>query len=122
MSYGFTEFEVVLDGETLPATSCIVANSRGYGGGLLLTPEADMTDGFLDVLIVQGARRMGHFLFLLSAWRRSPRSFSWIHHRRVQMLTIRGKRGPWIQLDGELTGTLPVDISIVSSAFPLIVP
>jgi diacylglycerol kinase (ATP) len=120
--YHFPEFEVVAGGETLPATTCVVANSRGYGGGLLLTPEADMSDGLLDILVVQGRSRGRYLRLLVSAWQRKPQNYPWIQHRRAKTLTIRGPRGPWVQVDGELMGTLPVEITVLPSTFPLIVP
>jgi YegS/Rv2252/BmrU family lipid kinase len=120
--YHFPQFEVGAEGETLSATTCVVANSRGYGGGLLLTPEADMTDGLLDILIVQGRDRGRYLRLLMSAWLRKPLKFPWVQYRRAAKVTITGPRGPWVQVDGELMGTLPVEITVLPSTFPLIAP
>jgi diacylglycerol kinase (ATP) len=120
--YHFPQFEVGAEGETLSATTCVVANCRGYGGGLLLTPEADMSDGLLDVLVVQGRNRRRYLRLLMSAWLRKPQKFPWIQQRRARTVTIRGPRGPWVHVDGELMGTLPVEITALPSSFPLIVP
>ncbi len=117
--YSFPEFEVVIGDERLTATSCIVANARGYGGGLSLTPEADLTDGLLDVLAVQGSSRARYLQFLYSAWRGSPRPLPGIERRRARSVSVRGPRGPWAHADGELVGTLPLEFGLVPAAFPL---
>ncbi len=120
--YAFPEFEVVIGGEVLPATSVVAANARGYGGGLLLTPEADMCDGMLDILVVQGSGRMDYASLLYSAWRRRPLPKGSILRRRAPKLEVRGPRGLWVHADGEMIGTLPLEISVNPSSFPLLVP
>ncbi|MBB3084270.1 diacylglycerol kinase family protein [Geodermatophilus sabuli] len=48
------EVTLVLDGvpRTLPVTLVAVGNTAWYGGGLRICPDADPTDGFLDVTVV----------------------------------------------------------------------
>ena len=121
VSYSFPEFHVILQGEVFNASSCIIANAASYGGKLVLTPDADMCDGMLDILIVQGKPRISHFRVLLGAWLGKPRDAS-CARRRVPALRIEGKRGIWVQADGELIGTLPVDVSLSHTSYPLVVP
>jgi diacylglycerol kinase (ATP) len=122
LSYHFPEFHVVLQDEVLPATSCIVANARSYGGGLVLTPSADMGDGILDVLILCGKPRIVHFRLLLSSWLGKPNVDPGIRYRRLQSLRIEGPRGVWVQADGEPVGTLPLDVTLSHASYPLVVP
>lgn len=122
LSYHFPEFRVVAQEEVLAATSCLVANARNYGGGLVFTPSADMRDGILDVLILQGKPRISHFRLLLSAWRGKPRIDSCIQYRRLKSLRIEGPRGVWVQADGELVGTLPLEVTLSQATYPLVVP
>lgn len=118
--YSFPEFEVQVGDEVLKATSCIVANSRGYGGELLLTPDADIADGLLDILVLQGRSRSVYTRFLFSAWRRAPLDLPEIVRRRAAAVSIRGPRGPWAHVDGELIGTLPLDLTVAPGSFPLV--
>ena len=108
--------------ETIAATSCVIANARTYGGGLVLNPDAAMDDGQLDILLVKSASRGDTVRFLLSAWFGKPRHDSWIERRRAPAVRIEGPRGIWVQADGEPVGTLPVDVTLVPQAFPLVVP
>lgn len=121
-SYSFPEFQVVVGSRTFTATSCLAANAKSYGGGLLFTPDADMSDGFLDVLVLEGKQRLRLARFLFQAWRGKPETGNWVHRLRGNMLKIDGPQGVLVQADGELAGTLPLEVTLSQSAFPLIVP
>jgi len=121
-TYRFPEFALAVEGLLIQATTCVVANSRGYGGGLVLTPAADMTDGLLDVVAVQGRSRMNLALFALTALLRKPRSYPWVRYARARSLKIDGPPEVMVQVDGEQIGTLPAAIHLVAHSFPLVVP
>ena len=122
LSYPFAQFQVVTDRASVSATSCVVANAKGYGGDLVLTPGADMSDGILDILTLQTRSRLDYLKFLFSAWRGCPRRYPWVGSQRARAVKIEGPRGLWVQADGELVGTLPLDISLSPSVFPLVFP
>ncbi|MBZ5499570.1 MAG: diacylglycerol kinase family lipid kinase [Acidobacteriia bacterium] len=122
LSYSFTEFSVCAPDETLKATSCLISNTRCYGGGLVFTPEADMSDGLLDILILRGKPGIEHFRFIFSAWLGRPRPASCVQRRRLPALRVEGPRGLWVQTDGEPIGTLPIDVTLSHASFPLVVP
>ncbi len=119
-SYAFPEFQVTVDGRTFTATSCLACNAKNYGGGLLFCPDADMSDGLLDVLILQGCGRFGLAHFLFQAWRKNPLACDWAHRLQASKLKVEGPAGLLVQADGELAGRLPLDIGLAVSAFPLI--
>jgi diacylglycerol kinase (ATP) len=120
--YSFPEFHISTRGRTFTATSCLACNSRRYGGGLLFCPDADMWDGQFDLLILEGRRRLALAAFLLLAWLQRPMKSDWIHRLRTDALRIEAAEGVYVQVDGELAGSLPLDISLTPSAFPLIIP
>jgi YegS/Rv2252/BmrU family lipid kinase len=121
-SYSFPEFQVVIGDRTFGATSCLACNAKRYGGGLLFCPNADMSDGLLDILILQGQRRLELAHFLFQAWRKKAQIRDWAHRLQARRLRIEGPEGVLIQADGELAGGLPLEIGLAESAFPLIVP
>jgi len=121
-TYSFPEFTLTAEDVSIRATTCVVANSRGYGGGLVLTPGADMTDGLLDVVAVQGRSRVNLALFALTALRGKPRSYPWVRYLKARSLRIDGPAEVMVQVDGELIGTLPADVRLVERSFPLVVP
>ncbi len=121
-SYSFPEFEISADTQSFKATSCIVANARSYGGGLLFTPDASMNNGLLDVLVLEGRRRLDFAYFLLKAWLQKPETRDWIHRFKTSSLKADGPADICLQVDGELAGGLPVNVSLIPSALPMVVP
>ncbi len=121
-SYRFPEFRVVTDDHVLVGTSCIIANAKSYGGGLILTPGADMTDGFFDILMIKGRPATEYIRFLWSAWRRRPRQYSWVQYRRSRRVRVEGPESILVQVDGEVIGGLPVTVDLLPGVFPLVVP
>lgn len=122
LTYNFPQFEVEAEDASYAASSCMTANSRYYGGGLALTPAADMCDGELDVLIVQTRRKSNYARLIWAAFFGRAPEFPWLLRRRVRRLRVTGPRGLWVQADGEIAGTLPLELDLEPASFPLIVP
>jgi diacylglycerol kinase (ATP) len=121
-NYAFPEFCVTMNGRSFTATSCLVCNARSYGGGMVFCPDADMTDGELDVLLIEGVHRTGLARFLFSAWCGIKEKPSWVHRIRTKELSIEGPSSVMVETDGELAGTLPVKIHLSPNSFPLVIP
>lgn len=120
--YSFPEFRVIAEERTFSATGCLVCNARSYGGGMLFCPDADMADGVLDILILQGKRRIELARFLLLALCGKAVTRDWVHRIKAKALRIDGPPEIMVQTDGELAGNLPLDVGLAGSAFPLVVP
>ncbi len=121
-SYRFPEFRIMTDDDELIGSSCIIANAKGYGGGLVLTPGADMTDGVLDILVIRGRPSTEYIRFLWSAWRRRPRRYPWAQYRRSRRVRVEGPENILVQVDGEVIGGLPLAVDLLPGVFPLVVP
>ncbi len=122
VTYDFPEFLLEAEDLSIRTTTCVVANSRGYGGGLVLTPSADMTDGLLDIVAVQGRSRVKLALFALTALQGKPRGYPWVRYTRARSVQIEGPSRVMVQVDGEQVGTLPAAVQIVPHSFHLAVP
>jgi diacylglycerol kinase (ATP) len=121
-SYSFPEFQVKAGDKTYTATSCLVKNARRYGGEMLFCPDANMYDGLLDILVLQGRRRLALAKFLLKARLQRPETHEWTYRFQTDALRIEGPADVCVQADGELVSGLPLDISLAPSAFPLVIP
>jgi diacylglycerol kinase family enzyme len=80
-----------------------------------------MSDGLFDILLIEGKRRLALAGFLISAWLQKPMTASWIHRLKASSIRIEGDSRALIQSDGELIGSLPLDITLKNKAFPLII-
>lgn len=105
------------DGQAL---NVVVANGQFFGGGLNVAPRATLVDGRFDVIVFSGARS--------NAFTVMPRLAFGSHltHRAVrrylgERIRIEVPAGWPIEADGELLGSGPVEIGILSAALDYMV-
>jgi diacylglycerol kinase family enzyme len=81
-----------------------------------------MQDGLLDVLILNQRDKIqiARFFFGVSLGKTENRP--WITRLQARTVSVSGPEDILIQVDGELAGTLPVEIALLPSTFPLVVP
>ncbi len=113
---GISEHYVVeVNGETIDdeQTFVCVCNGRFYGGGFNPVPEADPTDGLLDVLLVRKVRRL-EIPAVIGKYKngRYAQLPHLVRHFRTDHITIRCDKPTPINLDGELRTAQVVDMSI----------
>jgi len=116
-------YRLTLDGvqSTFQASLITVANGRSLGGGMLVTPNAKVDDGLLDVLIVQKLSR-------LSFLRVFPRVYKGEHITDPRVSITHAKHvivdadGISATADGETLGPLPAEIAIVPGALLILAP
>ncbi len=120
--YRFPTARFVTPDVTLDAAFGIVSNTRLYGGGLKLTPRADMTTPELDLCVFDGhsaAAFVMHLLQVLTGTHTRRRS---IHYEKITRLTIEGAGDIPYQVDGEPAGCLPVTVHSLPGALRLMYP
>jgi diacylglycerol kinase (ATP) len=120
-------FRLTVDGDVHDIEAWLVAigNTRGYAGGMLITPGAELDDGQLDVCVVGPVSR-GGFL------RSFPRVFRGTHVSHPMVDMYRGKLVELASLDqsvpielygaGERIGPLPARMEAVPGALQVVVP
>ena len=103
------------------ANSMVIANGQYFGGGMKIAPEARLTDGLFDVVILGDLGK-------LDLMRNVPRVYDGSHVTHPKVYTLRAQRveaeSPdrlLLQADGELLGTAPVSFTVIPSALQLIV-
>ena len=102
-------------------TLIAVGNTSSYGGGMKITPSADLKDGLFALTIVDQANRKTLVKVL-------PTVFSGrhVHHPKVSVeqtstIEITGERYP-IYADGERMGFGPATFSVLPNHIQLLVP
>jgi diacylglycerol kinase (ATP) len=117
-------FRLVLDGEHEIVTDLALAafgNTRSYGGGMLICPGADHSDGMLDITMVSSGSR-------LKLVRLFPTIFKGTHVELDEVTTARARiirvECPGINAyaDGEYACPLPAEISAVPGALTILRP
>ncbi|WP_225727011.1 MULTISPECIES: diacylglycerol kinase [unclassified Nocardia] len=112
------------DRDTVVETDAVmvaVGNTRAYGGGMLICPDAVMDDGLLDVTVVGALSRLEMLRLLpaLSAGKRLDHPD--VKQYRAAGITLTAPGVP-ATADGEPAGGLPVTIRAVPGALDVLVP
>jgi diacylglycerol kinase (ATP) len=117
-------FRMVLDGTTEiddDITLAAFGNTRSYGGGLLICPDADRTDGLLDITMVHEASRT-------KLVRLFPTVMNGTHVKLNEVSTARARSihvdsaGINVYADGDFACPLPAEISAVKGALQILRP
>jgi YegS/Rv2252/BmrU family lipid kinase len=125
MSWHPARFEVTIDGAepiTMTGYTVAVANSKAYGGGMYLAPDASLDDGLLDIVMTADVPRL-RFLRLL------PTVFKGEHVKQPGVTVLRGAevhvsadRAFTMYADGDPIAELPVTVRVRPAAVRAIVP
>ena len=116
-------YRLLLDGKELVTTGALVSvgNNISLGGGMKVTPDAKVTSGMLDVLVVKALSRIA-FLRIF------PRVFAGEHVTDPRVTIHRVKKvriesdGVVAYADGERIARLPIDVEVVPGALRLLAP
>lgn len=99
----------------------VAANGCYFGGGMKIAPEARPDDGLLEMVFVEDVSKARLLANL-------PRIYRGTHLRHPNVRYLRGRKleavAPpgvvWLDVDGEVPGTLPATIEILPGAITLI--
>jgi YegS/Rv2252/BmrU family lipid kinase len=118
-------FTLTVDGERheLSGFSAGVANSRAYGGGMFVAPQAELDDGLLDVVAL-GVVSKPHFLFRLmpKIFKGAHLSEPAVHAWRGTTIELAADRDFTIYADGDPIGQVPARVEVEPRCLRVIVP
>ncbi|MFQ5863449.1 MAG: diacylglycerol/lipid kinase family protein [Candidatus Brocadiales bacterium] len=124
--YDFPKFSVEVDGRPVGegTGSVFISNTRRYTGPLIITNQARVDDGELDVFIFRERGKLKLLKYAVGA-------LFWMADRFYDVTYVRGKevrvssldnKEVAYQIDGDLGGTLPQKFSVVPLALSVLVP
>lgn len=99
-----------------------VLNTPTYGGGLRLAPDARIDDGLLDVVLIGDMNILGVLKSLPRLVGNGELRTSQLSRWQVKRLTVCTDRPAPFHGDGELLGSTPLQIEVVSRAVRVLVP
>jgi YegS/Rv2252/BmrU family lipid kinase len=118
-------FTLAIDGGDpirLTGFTVAAANSKAYGGGMRLAPDASLEDGLLDVVMISDMPK-------LRVLRLLPTVFSGAHVRqptvrvlRAREIEISANRPFELYADGDPVAELPVTVRALPRAVRILVP
>ncbi|GAY17001.1 diacylglycerol kinase [Mycobacterium sp. shizuoka-1] len=117
-------FRLVLDGEREIVTDLTLAafgNTRSYGGGMLICPGANHSDGLLDVTMVRSSSRTKLIRLFPTVFKGTHVNLDEVSTERARTITVDSP-GINAYADGDYVCPLPAEISAVPGALKIIVP
>jgi diacylglycerol kinase (ATP) len=108
------------DGETIVADLTLAAfgNTKSYGGGMLICPGADHTDGQLDVTMVHATSRTRLIRLFPTVFKGTHVNLDSVTTERARSVSVDSP-GINAYADGEYACPLPVEVSAVPGALKI---
>jgi diacylglycerol kinase (ATP) len=123
--YDYPPLEVTLDGKSIFASRpamAFVGNIREYGTGFPILPHARPDDGLLDVCVLPCQSRAQVLKLILCAAAGEHLQEEGVIYAKGKHVRIQSPREVPIQVDGEAAGHTPVEIDLLPTRIPFIVP
>ena len=117
-------FRLTFDGGPEVVTELTLAafgNTRSYGGGMLICPGADHSDGLLDATMVRSASRTKLIRLFPTVFKGTHVDLDEVRTARAKVITVDCP-GINAYADGELVCPLPVEVSAVAGALTVLRP
>lgn len=117
-------FRLTFDDEPEFRTELTLAafgNTRSYGGGMLICPGADHSDGLLDVTMITSASRTRLIRLFPTVFKGTHVDLDEVTTKRARSVHVECP-GINAYADGDFALPLPVTVSAVPSALRLLVP
>ena len=99
----------------------VIANGRYVAGGIPIAPEADVSDGLLDVILIpeRGAAELAIVAAQILLGKHLGSDA--IIFKRAQKVAIHSRPGMWFNVDGEMIGNEPAVFELLPQALQCVV-
>jgi YegS/Rv2252/BmrU family lipid kinase len=117
-------FTVTVDGEPHQMTGYTVAvgNSKVYGGGMYILPQAELDDGKLDVMLAKQAPKLRSMWDVPKLFKGSHTNLSYMEFLRGEEIEVSSDRPFVIYADGDPIGATPAIMRVERRCLRVITP
>ena len=124
VSWRPARFQVRLDGaeHEFEGYTLAAANTSYYGGGMKVAPEADPTDGQLDVVFIERSSKLRFAANLPKVFKGSHVEEDSVSYHRAREVEIAADRPFDVYADGEAITALPARVTVRPGALRVILP
>ena len=116
--YKFKEVEFVLNGATKTGEYTIVTimNGKAYGGGWVMAPNADISDGLFDIYFVDKVKKASIPGLLLKVMKGTHEESPHVHHRMADRIKFKTTQKVIVGADGETLYDDEFDVRLLKHA------
>lgn len=114
--YRNKEIQVTINDEEpfeVRASSIVVANGQYFGGGMWVAPEARLTDGLFEVVIVGDVSKTDVLANIRRLYQGTLAEHPKVMTSKAKTVELTSSQEVLIDLDGELVGRLPARFQIL---------
>ena len=115
-------FRIEVDGRCYESTFALIGNGKGYGGGMVITPGAELEEPWFEVFIMAPMSNNFAYLPALRACMRARPVRAGATLIKGKHIVANSAHEPWVEADGEIIGPLPMTFDVVPDALSVIVP
>jgi YegS/Rv2252/BmrU family lipid kinase len=117
-------FHVVIDGNAhdIRGWSVAVANSKAYGGGMYVAPDAKLDDGEFDVVMGSESSKLTFLRDIRKVFNGSHSKLPYVQTVRGRKVEISSDRAFEIYADGDPIGRTPATVSVSPRSRKVLVP
>ena len=117
-----TPFSLAVNGNRYEATFAIIANAPSYAGWFTLAPKARIEASKLDVCLFNSRSRIEYLNYVLLGLTGSHTRSANVIYQETQEVMANSNAETFVQLDGDLAGSLPMRFESVPSALRIVAP
>ncbi|NQU36848.1 MAG: diacylglycerol kinase [Actinobacteria bacterium] len=116
-------FTMTIDGTPLKQEAMLVAVGNGisYGGGMKVCPDANVTDGLLDMTVLAAVGKMKFVRTFPSVFKGTHVEHDYVSQHRFREATIDAPNQV-VYADGERIGTVPAIVRVKPAAVNVFAP
>ncbi len=111
-------YRITIDGKTWegPSSMVLINNTFRVGGGMKITPNAILNDGYLDIAIIKTASKATLLALLPTVYSGSHVNSPHVEIKKGQSFIVEADRELVKMADGDIIGTLPIEVQILPQA------
>jgi diacylglycerol kinase (ATP) len=114
------QYKLEVDGEhrSIEAMLCGVANVKNFGGGMKISPNSDVQDGYLELFILHKCSRPRLLRIFPSVYEGAHLKFKEVEIIKAKSIRIESAGFP-VSSDGEIIGEAPFSVTVLPGALQL---
>jgi diacylglycerol kinase (ATP) len=118
------EMNIMAEGRKIRRSALFIAvgNALSYGGGMKVTPQATLDDGFLDICLVGKMNKLKLLCWVPTIFFGKHLRLRQVEYFQARQVAIETERQLDLYADGEYAGQTPVEIGLIRRGLRVIVP
>ena len=117
------QFDIEIDGHTSRCSFALLSKVRNYGGDLEIARGVTLFDDRFEAVLFEGRTTLPYVKYFAGVAMNLLKGMKGVRILRIESARVSSPEtsGVYVQIDGELVGQLPAEISIVPDAITLLV-